>query len=78
MAMMQIKAGMLSEKSEKSSCLIGSNMYKPTKINAGAVAAPGMARKTGEKNKATAKQMAVTKAVIPVLPPTVTPAALST
>lgn len=78
MAMMQIKAGMVSEKSEKSSCLIGSNIYKPTNISAGAVAAPGIAKKMGEKNNAAAKQMAVTKAVMPVLPPSEMPEALST
>jgi hypothetical protein len=51
MAMIQMNAGMVSEKSEKSSSLIGLIIYKPTNINAGAVAAPGMAKKTGKKAK---------------------------
>ena len=50
----------------------------PTMTRAGAVAAPGMARKIGEKKRATMKQQAMEKAVRPVRPPSPTPEALST
>ena len=43
----------------------------------GPVAAPGMARKIGEKKRATAKQRAITNEVSPVRPPSDTPEALS-
>ena len=46
-------------------------------IKTGAVAKAGTSKKTGAKNKDNKKSPAVTKVVIPVLPPTTTPAALS-
>ena len=49
----------------------------PTMMSTGAVAADGMARKSGEKNKAAAKHMAVVNADSPLRPPCATPAALS-
>jgi hypothetical protein len=50
----------------------------PTMIRAGAVAAPGIARKIGLRKRARAKQTAVEKAVRPVRPPSPIPEALST
>ena len=50
----------------------------PTKIRAGAVAAPGMMEAMGDKKRHSAKQMDVTKLVRPVLPPAATPDADST
>ena len=47
-------------------------------MRAGAVAAPGIARKIGEKKSASAKHTAVENAVRPVRPPALTPEALST
>ena len=67
--MMQIKAGIDSEKSLKSIFRIGSSIIKPTIISTGAVAAAGIERNKGEKNKATTKQQAMTKAVKPERPP---------
>ena len=49
----------------------------PTMINAGAVAAEGTLKNKGERNGAAKKQIATTRAVKPVLPPALTPAALS-
>ncbi len=46
-------------------------------MNAGAVAADGMERKSGEKKRATAKHIPITGAVRPERPPCATPAALS-
>ena len=54
------------------------NIIKPTIISAGLVAADGMAKKSGEKNKETTKSMAMENAVNPVRPPSPTPAADST
>ena len=73
-----VKAGIDSEKSSKGIFTIGSIISRPTMISAGAVAAEGIERKSGEKKRATAKQMAMTKAVRPERPPCATPAALST
>ena len=73
-----VKAGIDSEKSSKGIFTIGSIISRPTMISAGAVAAAGIERKSGEKKRATAKQMAMTKAVRPERPPCATPAALST
>ena len=50
----------------------------PTKIRAGAVAADGIKRNKGVKNKANKKRMAVTTEDKPVRPPAATPAELST
>ena len=46
-------------------------------MRAGPVAAAGMAKNRGLKKRDNAKQQAMTKAVSPVRPPTITPAALS-
>ena len=46
--------------------------------SAGAVAKDGMARKIGDRNSDSPKRIAVVTAVSPVLPPSVTPDALST
>ena len=73
-----MKAGIDSEKSLKLILRIGSSIIRPTMISTGAVAADGMDRNNGEKNKATAKQHATTNAVIPERPPCATPDALST
>ena len=47
-------------------------------INAGAIAKDGIAKNNGEKITANRNSTAVTTAVRPVLPPAVTPEALST
>ena len=47
-------------------------------IRAGAVANPGIAKKIGENIKDNKNKIAVDRAVSPVLPPSATPAALST
>lgn len=54
------------------------NIKKPTMISAGAVAKDGIAVKIGAKNMEIRKSTAVTRAVSPVLPPTITPAEDST
>ena len=51
---------------------------KPTTINAGAVAKEGITLMIGEKISATRKSMPTIVDVRPVLPPSVTPEALST
>ena len=53
-------------------------IWNPTTINAGAVANDGIARKIGERNSDNPKRIADVIAVRPVLPPSVTPDALST
>ena len=65
----QMKAGIDSEKLSSSIFLIGSSISKPTIINTGAVAAGGIERNSGERNRVTAKQQATTNAVRPVRPP---------
>ena len=47
-------------------------------IRAGAVANDGIARKIGDRSSDNPKRIAVVTAVSPVLPPSVTPEALST
>lgn len=76
--MMQVNAGIDSEKSSNGILTIDSNINKPTIISAGAVAAEGIERNSGEKNRAMAKHIATAKAVSPERPPCATPAALST
>ena len=46
-------------------------------MRAGAVAATGIKRKMGEKNRATRKRSPVVREVSPVRPPAATPAELS-
>lgn len=53
-------------------------MNSPTMMSTGAVAAPGMDKNSGAKNREKRKQMAVVKEVSPVRPPSATPEALST
>ena len=65
----QTKAGIDSEKSSNGMFLIGSSISRPTMRSAGAVAAEGIERKSGEKNSATTKQPPTTKAVRPERPP---------
>jgi hypothetical protein len=74
----QTNAGTASEKSSNGICVIGVIIKRPTIISAGAVAAAGIERKSGEKKSATAKQHAIENAVRPERPPCATPAALST
>ena len=71
-------AGIDSEKSSKLTFFICSAISNPTMIKAGAVAADGIERNSGEKNIAITKQHPTTRAVSPERPPWVTPAALST
>ena len=71
-------AGIDSEKSSKLTFLICSAISNPTMIKAGAVAADGIERNSGEKNIAITKQPPTTRAVKPERPPWATPAALST
>ena len=58
-------AGIDSEKSSKSTFLICSAISNPTMIKAGAVAADGIERNSGEKNIAITKQPPTTRAVKP-------------
>ena len=53
-------------------------IMRPTKTRTGAVAAAGIAKKNGAKNKAIKKQIPVVNAVKPLRPPSFTPAALYT
>ena len=78
MVMMVMKQGTASVKSEKSIFIIGFVINTPTKTKAGVVAAEGMMRKSGEKNKATKKSRATVNEVSPVRPPSAMPVALST
>ena len=66
---MQTNAGMDSEKSSKGMFFTCSAISNPTIIRAGAVAADGIERNSGEKNNATIKQPPTTSAVIPERPP---------
>ena len=75
---MQINAGIASEKSLNGTLLMGSIIRRPTITRAGAVAAAGIERKSGEKKSDAAKHIPTTNAVRPERPPWATPAALST
>ena len=57
---------------------MGDIINSPTMMSTGAVAAPGMDKNSGAKNREDRKQMAVVKDVSPVRPPSATPEALST
>ena len=72
------KAGIASEKSSQSTAVVLETIITPTITNAGPVAAAGIARNSGPKNSDSRKQIAITTAVNPVLPPTAIPAILST
>ena len=63
------KAGIDSEKSSHEILIIGSTIKSPTIISAGAVAADGIERNSGEKNNATTKHIATENAVSPERPP---------
>ena len=54
------------------------SIRRPTQTRAGVVAKVGIARKIGEKNRATMNKTAAVTAVRPVLPPLATPALDST
>ena len=71
------KAGIATEKSERSKVESGSIMKIPTMMSAGAAAMLGIIRKTGEKNNVSRKSRPVLQAVRPVRPPAAIPAALS-
>ena len=74
----QMNTGIDSLKSSNGIFLIGSSIRRPTITSAGVVAANGIERNTGQKNKAAAKHIAMENAVRPERPPWATPAALST
>ena len=67
--MMQMNAGIDSEKSSSGILVIGSIIRRPTITSAGAVAAAGMERKRGEKKMAMPKHTATESAVRPERPP---------
>ena len=75
---MVIYAGTASVRSLKSICATEEIIRKPTKINAGAVAKPGIAVKIGAKKIARRNNTAVTTEARPVRAPAPTPAELST
>lgn len=75
--MIVMYAGIASEKSSKGMSLIELAIIRPTMIRTGAVAALGIARNSGEKNRAMAKNIAMVNAVSPLLPPWATPDELS-
>ena len=62
-------AGIDSEKSSKGMFFACSIISNPTMIKAGAVAADGIERNSGEKNNAMTKQTPTTRAVNPERPP---------
>ena len=70
-------AGIASVYSFQFISVIGEHIITPTIANTGPVASDGTARKIGEKNKASTKQIAIVNEVRPVRPPSATPAALS-
>lgn len=72
-----IKQGMASERSFRGRSLTPMNIIMPTIIRTGAVAAAGIARNIGEKNKAAVKHKAMLRAVRPERPPCATPEELS-
>ena len=78
MMMIVRKTGIASSMLSRLTFCNGESMYNPTMINAGAVAADGTIKNNGAQNKAMANKTATESAVIPVLPPSATPAALST
>ena len=67
--MRHTNAGIDSEKSSNGIFVTGSIMRRPTMMSAGAVAAAGIERKSGEKKRAIAKQPATERAVRPERPP---------
>ncbi len=74
----QRNAGTPSVGSSKSISFTGLIMKNPTRSNAGAVAALGIDKKRGERNRESKNIIAVTIAVTPVLPPSTTPVLDST
>ena len=71
-------AGTASVRSLKSMSTTADSIKNPTKINAGAVANPGIAQKIGEKKIASRNKKPVTTEASPVLAPSATPEELST
>ena len=69
--------GIALEASDQSISFREEHIKIPTIISAGAVAAAGTLRNSGERNGAVKKHNATTSAVMPVRPPALTPAALS-
>ena len=65
-------------RSLKSISVTADTIRKPTNTSAGAIAKPGMAINTGDRNIATRKRSPVTIDERPVLPPSATPEELST
>ena len=77
-AIKQRYAGTASVRSSKSTLTIADNIKNPTKINAGAVAKPGIAVNIGAKKIAIKNKNPVITDASPVLAPSATPAELST
>ena len=75
---MVMNAGIASVRSVRFMSVIELNIIIPTITITGAVAAAGMARKTGLRNSARVKQTAIVNEVRPVRPPWATPEELST
>ena len=73
MAKMAIKAGMASTRFSHSIFTTCCIIRNPTTTRAGAVAKDGIARKTGERNRAIRKSPPATIEVSPVLPPSAMP-----
>lgn len=71
------KAGIDSDMSSRLISFIPLNMLKPTMISIGAVAAAGIDKNSGERNRANMKHMAIVRDVSPVRPPWATPDELS-
>lgn len=71
-------AGTASVRSLKSISTTADTIRNPTKIRAGAVANPGIVVNTGARKIETRKRNPVTTDESPVLPPSATPAELST
>ena len=75
---MVMKQGKASDILVKSMFLIERNIIMPTKTRALVVAAEGIIRNSGEKNKAIKKKTATVSEVNPVRPPSAIPVVLST
>ena len=71
-------AGIPSVGSLKSISVAAPSIKNPTIIRAGAVAAGGISKNTGENKRAIKKNTPVVRAVRPVFPPAATPEELST
>ena len=74
----QMYAGIASVRLLKSISVTAETIRNPTNTSAGAIAKPGIAMNTGERNIAKRKRTPVTIDERPVLPPSATPDELST